>query len=140
MEEKLLTAEQVAIRWAVKKDFVLKRASEKWAGLKLPFIGMGRAKRFRLSQVEEFERVLLLPTGANRVGAMEHTSHYPDYRGLPARNTVKCSAQYAQITATTRYLERNTSFYLAFCNVSTRHYPPHPHGITPRSSWVTTVD
>ena len=56
MEEKLLTAEQVAIRWAVKKDFVLKRASEKWAGLKLPFIGMGRAKRFRLAQVEEFER------------------------------------------------------------------------------------
>src|SRR6266481_1072789 len=110
----LLTTDELADRWKVTREFVRKRTSEDWPGLKLPFIGMGRAKRFRLSQVEEFERVLLLPTGANRVGAMEHTSHYPDYRGLPARNTVKCSAQYAQITATTRYLERNTSFYLAF--------------------------
>ena len=54
--EKLLSVQDVADRWGVKKGFVLVRASEEWAGLKLPFIKMGRTKRFRLAQVEEFER------------------------------------------------------------------------------------
>ncbi len=54
--EQLLTTDELADRWKVTRDFVLKRTKEKWVGLKLPFIKMGRAKRFRLSQVEEFER------------------------------------------------------------------------------------
>jgi hypothetical protein len=54
--EKLLSAQDVADRWSVKKDFVLKRASEKWVGLQLPYIKMGRAKRFRLEEVQSFER------------------------------------------------------------------------------------
>jgi len=52
----LLTTDELADRWKVTREFVRKRTSEDWPGLKLPFIGLGRAKRFRLAQVEEFER------------------------------------------------------------------------------------
>ncbi len=54
--EKLLSAQDVADRWAVKKDFVLKRTSPKWVGLRLSFIRFGRAKRFRLSHIEDYEK------------------------------------------------------------------------------------
>jgi len=55
--EKLLSADEVAERWGVKTNFVLKRTSPNWVGLKLPFVMLGtRSKRFRLAEVEQFER------------------------------------------------------------------------------------
>jgi hypothetical protein len=55
--EKLLSAQDVADRWNVKTNFVLKRTSPNWVGLKLPFVMLGtRSKRFRLAEVEQFER------------------------------------------------------------------------------------
>ncbi len=54
--EQFLTTDELADRWKVTREFVLKRTSEKWVGLKLHFLKIGRAKRFRLAQVEEFER------------------------------------------------------------------------------------
>lgn len=55
--EKFLSVQDVADRWGVKRGFVLDRTSPDWPGLKLPFVLLGtRSKRFRLAQVEEFER------------------------------------------------------------------------------------
>ena len=48
----LLTAEQLAERWAVRTSHVYRLAREG----KIPTVALGRYRRFRLDEIEAFER------------------------------------------------------------------------------------
>jgi excisionase family DNA binding protein len=49
--DRLLTADQLAVRWQVPKSHVYRLAREK----KIPVVELGRYKRFRLDAIERFE-------------------------------------------------------------------------------------